>query len=307
MRSMRHTSKSRFPSRLLLGVLICAPLFSQQEVSFVNSVHSSLTYFRVPHSRELTAFQEGEHNNSILEITLKSRRNNFEEMLILGFSCVGKVMQRETARWSESEEPPALPSIVMVHCDIPLGRNRSSLAASSNGALVVKFVEGSITARQFWWEISNSFEYASDFGVRSGEPAILNTDVDFENLVAARIAMESKNNPRVSNLVGMASKASFIPGVKGRLEAVLMDYMKSNHSALMKEVIGKSPTEGEMSRIGKLVFFHVQQPLDEIIDAHTGDSLKYVWGGRHYPRPLDRYYDDYYEETKLPRPRRQDR
>ena len=82
-------------------------------------------------------------------------------------------MQRETARWSESEEPPALPSIVMVHCDIPLGRNRSSLAASSNGALVVKFVEGSITARQFWWEISNSFEYASDFGVRSGEPAIL--------------------------------------------------------------------------------------------------------------------------------------
>ena len=34
--------------------------------------------------------------------------------------------------------------------------------------------------------------------------------------------------------------------------------------------------------------------LDEIIDVHTKDSLRYVRGGRLYPKPLDVYYDEYY-------------
>ena len=53
-----------------------------------------------------------------------------------------------------------------------------------------------------------------------------------------------------------------------------------------------------------LVFFHGGHSLDEIIDVHTNDSLRYVWGGRLYPKPLDVYYDEYYKKNDVPRPRR---
>tara|TARA_B100000029_G_scaffold116861_1_gene109901 strand:+ start:85 stop:996 length:912 start_codon:yes stop_codon:yes gene_type:complete len=289
---------------LLTIVTISGQNYYSKEKKFIRDVHTALVYFRVPHVTHKTVFNEGLNNNKIFELNIKSRRNNFEEILMLGFSCVGKVMSRELSKDYNSDMPPILPSIVIINCDIPVGRNGTILSVSTNAALVTQFIEGSLTASQFWIELKNSFQYSSDIGVTSGEPDILSADVDFENLISARIAMESKNNPRVSNLISMANKASYIPGLQGRLESMLMGHMKSNHTDLMTEVIGDIPSDTEMLRIGKLVFFHVGHSIDEIIDVHTNDSLRYVWGGRVYPKPLDLYYDQYYQKNDFPRPRR---
>ncbi len=289
---------------LLIVVTISGQTSLPEEKRFISDVHTALGYFRVSHISHQTTFNDGQNNNKILRLNLKSRRNNFEEVLMLGFSCVGKVMNRELSKEHNNESPPAVPSIVIINCNIPVGRNGTALSVSTNSALVVQFVDGSMSASQFWVELKNSFQYSSDLGITSGQPDILTADVDFENLISARIAMESKNNPRVSNLISMANKASYIPGLQGRLESLLMNHMKSTHTGLMTEVIGKTPSDPEMLRIGKLVFFHVGHSMDDIIDVHTNDSLRYVWGGRLYPKPLDVYYDEYYQKNNVPRPRR---
>ena len=102
----------------------------------------------------------------------------------------------------------------------------------------------------------------------------------------------------------MANKASYVPGLQKRLESMLMKYMKSKHTELMTQVMGRKPSDEQMLRIGKLVFFHVGTPMGQIIDVHSNDSLRYVWGGRVYPIPLDEYYNEYYKVNDVPRPRR---
>ena len=276
----------------------------QRKSSFTYQVYSALKYYRLPYSDENTSFRKAKSNNTVFKISLTSRRNNFEEVLILGFSCVGKVMQREMHKEKKSDYVALIPSIVTVHCVIPVGRDDSELTASTSSVVLRNFVEGTITASEFWDEITNSVEYISETQYINKSPAIFVTDVEYENLIAARIALENKNNPRTANLISMASKAKYVWGLQAKVESMLMDHMKTKHMDLIVAVMGKTPNDEEMLRLGRLVLLHVQKPQDELIETHTGDSLRYVWGGKSYPKDMDKYYDAYYERTNLPRPRR---
>ena len=276
----------------------------QRKSAFTYQVHSALKYYRLPYSDENTSFRKAKSNNTVFKISLTSRRNNFEEVVILGFSCVGKVMQREMHKEKKSDYVALIPSIVTVHCVIPVGRDGSQLTASTSSVVLRNFVEGTITASEFWDEITNSVEYVSETQYINKSPAIFVTDIEYENLIAARIALENKNNPRTANLISMASKAKYVWGLQAKVESMLMDHMKTKHMDLMVAVMGKTPNDEEMLRLGRLVFLHVQKPQDELIETHTGDSLRYVWGGESYPKAMDKYYDEYYERTNLPRPRR---
>jgi len=276
----------------------------QRKSAFTYQVHSALKYYRLPYSDENTSFRKAESNNTVFRISLESRRNNFEEVVILGFSCVGKVMQREMHKEQKSDYVALLPSIVTVHCSIPVGRDGSQLTASTSSVVLRNFIDGTITASEFWNEVMNSLEYVSEANYINKSPSIFITDVEYENLIAARIALENQNNPRSGNLISMASKAKYVWGLQAKVESMLMEHMKSKHMDLMIGVMGKTPNDEEMLRLGRLVFLHVQKPQDELIETHTGDSLRYVWGGGSYPKAIDQYYDDYYERTNLPRPRR---
>ena len=289
---------------LIHFTLLLGQTLIDQQRSFIRDVHTGFAYFRIEHDQHRTSFTKEVSNNNVFEVNLKSRRNNYEEVLMLGFSCVGKVIDRELSKTHNENNPPVVPSVLVVNCEIPLGRGGAVLSVSANSALVIQFINGDMFAEQFWAEIKQSFEYSSDLGVTPNRPKILSADVDFENLVSARIAMENKNNPRVSKIIGMANKASYVPGLQKRLESMLMKYMKSNHTELMTQVMGRTPPDEQMLRIGKLVFFHVGTPMDQIIDVHSNDSLRYVWGGRVYPIPLDEYYNEYYRVNDVPRPRR---
>ena len=276
----------------------------QRKSAFTYQVHSALKYYRLPYKDDNTSFLKAKSNNTVFKISLTSRRNNFEEVVILGFSCVGKVMQREMHKEKKTDYVALIPSIVTVHCNIPVGRDGSQLTASTSSVVLRNFVEGTITASEFWDEITNSVEYISETQYINKSPAIFVTDVEYENLIAARIALENKNNPRTANLISMASKAKYVWGLQAKVESLLMDHMKTKHMDLMVAVMGKTPNDEEMLRLGRLVFLHVQKPQDELIETHTGDSLRYVWGGGSYPKAMDLYYDEYYERTNLPRPRR---
>ena len=221
-----------------------------QKRQFIRDVHAGFKYFRIDHDQNSTSFRNEVSNNNVFEVNLKSRRNNYEEVLMLGFSCVGKVMDRALSKTYNENNPPVVPSVLVVNCEIPLGREGTVLSVSANSALVIQFINGDMFAEQFWAEIKQSFEYSSDMGVTLNRPKILSADVDFENLVSARVAMENKNNPRVSKIISMANKASYVPGLQKRLESMLMKYMKSNHTELMTQVMGRKPSDEQMLRIG---------------------------------------------------------
>ena len=68
-----------------------------------------------------------------------------------------------------------------------------------------------------------------------GNTGHFNADVDYENLVSSRIALENMNNPRVSGLISMATNAKYVWGLEAKLESIVLDQMKTNHIDMMKK------------------------------------------------------------------------
>lgn len=271
---------------------------------FINNTRSILKYYRINLAEEGISLTEGPNNNMVLGVTINTRRNNFEEALLLGFASVGKAISYASEKASDSNGKIFYPSVITVQCRVPLGRNGTSVSASANSKIVTQFVDGTLPASQFWWEIHDSFQTVSDMMISSETPAILRTDVDYENLVATRIAMENMNNPKVSGLISMASKAKYVWGLEAKLESMVLDHMKTNHIDMMEQVMGVRPAEEEIIRIGKQVFHYIKLTYPEVEEVHTTDSLRYVWGGRRYPTSLDDYYRVYNLKYNIRRPKR---
>tara|TARA_B100000315_G_scaffold53216_1_gene47549 strand:+ start:282 stop:1325 length:1044 start_codon:yes stop_codon:yes gene_type:complete len=271
---------------------------------FINNTRSLLRYYRINLAGEGLSLVEGPNNNSILDVSINTRRNNFEEAMMLGFASVGKAITYQLEKAGESEGKLFYPSIITVQCRIPLGRNGTSVSASANSKIVIQFVDGTMPASQFWWEIHDSFQTVSDMMITSETPVIFNADVDYENLVSSRIALENMNNPRVSGLISMATKAKYVWGLEAKLESIVLDQMKTNHIDMMEKVLGVQPAEDQIIRIGKQVFYYIKLTYPEVEEVHTTDSLRYVWGGRRYPASLDEYYRAYNLKYNIRRPPR---
>jgi len=261
---------------------------------FVNDVVKNMNYFRIEFDDRALSLSETENGNTIFTLPINSRRNNFEEVIILSYGCIGRAIKHQLDLAVINEQKVILPSIVTIECYIPMGRNNTYLVSSLNNKILVQFIEGIITAEQIWREINNTFESSTHFPTTSRTPEIFMTDVDFENMISARIAFEGKNSPNLSTILSLATKASWVPGLESQIEGMLVDYLKENHLVLMTDVMGTKPSEAQMIRIGKQFFFHVQKPVDEIVATHTKDSLRYVWKGNTYPEALDKYYREYW-------------
>jgi len=289
-----------FKSIVYLNILCLSQLFSNnydynQINSFNSSVEKGLNYLRVE-------FQQHDepilinNNNTIFQITINSRRNNYEESLMMAFSCIGKIINKRLLLENKVENL-FFPSVIIIHCNVPIGRNGSYFKTSSTFIILDNFINGSIDAASFWNEIILSTEYLSDDFYLDQNPSFFDYSVEYENLVASRIAIENKNNPKSANLISMASKAKYIPGLQGQLESVLMNYMKSKHSELMQDVLGSHPSDKQLLRLGKLVFMHIQKPLEILYQIHAMDSMRYIWNGGEYPNSINNYYSKYYKKN----------
>ena len=289
-----------FKSIIYLNIFFLSQLFSNnynynQINSFNSNVEKGLDYLRV----EFLAHEEPiliNNNNTIFQITINSRRNNYEESVMMAFSCIGKIINKRLSLENKIENV-FLPSIVIIHCNVPIGRNGSYFKTSSTFIILDNFINGTINASTFWDEIISTTEYLSDEFYLDRNPSFFDYSIEYENLIASRIAIENKNNPKSANLISMASKAKYIPGLQGQLESVLMNYMKSKHSDLMEDVLGSSPSDKQLLRLGKLVFIHIQKPLETLYEIHAIDSIRYIWNGGEYPNSINHYYNEYYKKN----------
>ena len=290
-----------FTACLFADPAITRKINFQQERAFKHEVFRYFRYFRIQTDDVELTFDEID-NNVVFTATVNSRRNNYEEMILKTFACIGRVIIRVPDSRLNHDQLFIIPSIIIVNCDIPVRRDNSYISASANNKAVVQFTNGVLTAEGFLYELKGSMTGSFTSYDKTTMPSILTADVDFENLVAARIALEGKNNPRLSTVLNLASKARYIPGMERKIEAMMLEKMKTKNAYLLLQVFGYPPGDPQLKRIGKQVFYHIQMEPGEILDTHTNDSLRYVWKGRKYPEPLNEYYHHYNLKYGIKRP-----
>ena len=273
----------------------------QQERTFKHEVFRYFRYFRIQTDDVELTFDEID-NNVVFTATVNSRRNNYEEIILKTFACIGRVIIGIPDSRLNHDQLFIIPSIITVNCNIPVRRDNSYISASANNKAVAQFTNGALTAEGFLYELRGSMEGSFTGYDNTSMPSILTADVDFENLIAARLALEGKNNPRLSTVLNLASKAKYIPGVERKIEAMMLEKMKTKNAYLLFQVFGYHPGDPQLKRIGKQVFYHIQMEAGEILDTHTNDSLRYVWKGRKYPEPLNEYYREYNLKYGIKRP-----
>ena len=273
----------------------------QQERTFKHEVFRHFRYFRIQTDEVELTFNEID-NNVVFTAIINSRRNNYEEMILKTFACIGRVIIGIPDSRLNHDQLFIIPSIITVNCNIPVRRDNSYISASANNKAVAQFTNGALTAEGFLYELRGSMEGSFTGYDNTSMPSILTADVDFENLIAARLALEGKNNPRLSTVLNLASKAKYIPGVERKIEAMMLEKMKTKNAYLLFQVFGYHPGDPQLKRIGKQVFYHIQMEAGEILDTHTNDSLRYVWKGRKYPEPLNEYYREYNLKYGIKRP-----
>ena len=274
----------------------------QQELAFKNEVFRYFRYFRIQTEGVDLSFDEIDNNNVVFTATIRSRRNNFEEVILKTFACIGRVMISVPDSELNNDQLFIIPSIITVNCDVPVRRDNTYISATANNKAVIQFTNGVMTAEGFLFELRGSMAGSFTAYDNTLMPSILTADVDFENLIAARLALEGKNNPRLSTVLSLASKAKYIPGVERKIEVMMLARMKTKHADLMFHIFGYPPADPQLKRIGKQVFYHIQMEPGEILNTHTNDSLRYVWKGRKYPEPLNKYYREYNVKYGIKRP-----
>ena len=275
--------------KMLLISLLFSNKFNFNELNnFNDNVKEGLKYLRIEFSdnKQPTLV---ENNNKIFQITINPRRNNYEESVMMAFSCIGKIINQRLLLNTYNENI-FIPSIVIVHCNVPIGRNGTYFKTSSTFIILDSFITGAINASTFWNEIISTTEYLSNELYLNKDPSFFRENVEYENLIASRIAIENKNNPNSANLISMALKSKYIPGLQGQLESMLMKHMKSKHSKLMNDVLGSSPSDEQLLRLGKLIFIHIQKPINELQEIHTMDSIRFLWNGGKYPISINEFY-----------------
>ena len=205
----------------------------------------------------------------------------------------GRYLNKQLNHAIKQNSPSYIPSIISIECETPVARDKVIISSSLNSNILIQFGDGTITAKNLWFTIKSSIVASMDFIMQDTSPEIFIADIDFENMISTRIALEGKNNPRLSTIISTALKASWVPGLESQLENMLVLHLKENHTELMQKVMGQKLNDKQMLRIGKQFFIHIQKPYEQIKQSHTRDSLKYVWKGNQYPQDLDQYYTNY--------------
>jgi len=266
--------------------------------NFIKKIHNELNFFRIKCEPTFTQITTN-NNNSVLNIRVNSRRNNYEEVIITSLGSIGRFLKNQMNYAIKNNSITYTPSIVTIDCVTPIGREEIVLSASINSKILIQFGEGTLSANEIWNMIREPIASSFHYNGMSISSDLFIADIDFENMISTRIALEGKNNPRLSSIINTALKASWVPGLESRLESMLVSHLQENHSDLMQKVMGHKLNDEQMLRIGKQFFIQIQKPYLQIKQSHMRDSLKYVWKGNLYPIALDNFYDKYWLEHGL--------
>ena len=66
-----------------------------QAIPLISELNKQMGYFRMKLDEPSLSFAKLENNNTLFTIPIKSRRNNYEEMILLSYGCIGRSIQNQ--------------------------------------------------------------------------------------------------------------------------------------------------------------------------------------------------------------------
>ena len=111
-------------------------------------------------SYRLNVFQENMHlSGDEFTLTLDSKRNNFERVILIGFASVGTAIEHQKYLLEKEKiKQTLIPETVTIIVNIPVTRNNLIISVSASSILIEKFSTGRIDSKQFMQEIKDSIQ-----------------------------------------------------------------------------------------------------------------------------------------------------
>jgi len=105
---------------------------------FLNKIQNELKIFRIEFDQKGASIRQS-FNNSILLINISSRRNNFEEVIMLSIGVIGKYLANRINEAVISKTRVFIPTVVEVNCNAPFSREDIIILTSLDSKISIQF------------------------------------------------------------------------------------------------------------------------------------------------------------------------
>ena len=122
--------------------------------AFYSKVRNTCSFYRLEVKQEDMRLTDEEFT-----LTLNSKRNNFERVILIGFASVGKAMEHQRSLKEAGKlEQTLIPAHVTIIVNVPVTRDNLIVSASASTELIEKLSAGKIETSQFMQEIKDSIQ-----------------------------------------------------------------------------------------------------------------------------------------------------
>ena len=145
---------------------------------FLNEIQNELKIFRIEYDQKGASIRQS-FNNSILLINISSRRNNFEEVIMLSIGVIGKYLANRINDAVISKTRVFIPTVVEVNCNAPFSREDINILTSLDSKILIQFGNGHISAQELWSVAKNSVTSSFNVIDNDSSPIEFIADIDF--------------------------------------------------------------------------------------------------------------------------------
>ncbi|MBC8345162.1 MAG: hypothetical protein ISR82_08670 [Candidatus Marinimicrobia bacterium] len=143
----------------VLVILIMGSQFVFANYAFYRKVSSTCKFYRVTVDENKMSLTKNKDGSYSFSIEMKSLRNNFEMVMLVGFISVGQAMNhQEKFAKKKSGYTAIIPAETDVTVTIPVSRQNTIITAKATAGQIRQLTDGKIDSAGFMRLIKNSIQ-----------------------------------------------------------------------------------------------------------------------------------------------------
>ncbi|MDE0587901.1 MAG: hypothetical protein OSB64_06125 [Candidatus Marinimicrobia bacterium] len=140
-------------------VLVMSSQFAFANYGFYRKVANTCKYYRVTVDEKKMSLTKNKDGSYSFSIEMKSLRNNFEMVMLVGFISVGQAMNHQEKFAKKKPEYTAIiPEDTDVTVTIPVSRQNTIITAKATAGQIRQLTDGKIDSAGFMRLIKNSIQ-----------------------------------------------------------------------------------------------------------------------------------------------------
>ena len=140
-------------------VLVMSSQFAFANYGFYRKVANTCKYYRVTVDEKKMSLTKNKDGSYSFSIEMKSLRNNFEMVMLVGFISVGQAMNHQEKFAKKKPEYTAIiPEDTDVTVTIPVSRQNTIITAKATAGQIRQLTDGKIDTAGFMRLIKNSIQ-----------------------------------------------------------------------------------------------------------------------------------------------------